>query len=168
MKFHKQLIVDKGRGDCFRTCMACILDRPVLDIPNFTELALKCRKKVKPDMWHYVTKWSNENGLGVIRITRDNYAFSRLDYTMLDGTLCIGSIASQRFEFGYHAVVCQAKRSVNSNGPVSWIDIVHDPSPSNGPYPWYAELQALTFFTTLRPKGYLSSVRQAYVKQKSA
>ncbi len=160
MKFHKQLIVDPGRGDCTRTCVACMLDLDVLDVPNFIEMGDN-----PSEMWTHMRVWLNSRGLAPLELmaeTSPNHTWFKgiHDMIALTGALCLGSIPSQRYDGGWHSVVCQVKSLVNDDNSRSWVDIIHDPSPCNPPYPWFAQLARVTFFVPVVAP--IASARQQY------
>lgn len=134
MQFHHQLIVDPQRGDCFRTCLACVLDlASPTEVPNFTEA----------DEGHIVdariSEWLASRGYGQILIHHDGGHWKG-DLADLVDALCIMCVPSARFEGGYHAVVGQVRLEFTDETKHSWrtwVDVVHDPSPTNPPYPWY-------------------------------
>lgn len=163
MRRYKQLIVSNGIGDCVRTCLACMLDRTPKSIPNFTQQAVDHKKALRDgeaerDMWDFLTEWAHGEGLSPLRLTDHGNQgwFTGLDLFMLDGALCMVSLPSQRYKGGYHAVVGQ----VQVKGQSAYIEIVHDVSPSNPPYPWFAKPTQLLF---LLPRlKHLPSARKAY------
>lgn len=137
MKFHKQLVVDAKRGDCFRTCVACILDRDVESVPNF------CEKDSASEQWEQIVTWLHSQGWGFVKL----YPHDRnwwINTEGMDGVLCIASIPSLRYEGGSHAVVAQLQvdRKDGSHSPARVV-LVHDPSPRNPPYPWFTKADSV-------------------------
>lgn len=162
MKFHKQLIVDPSRGDCVRTCVACVLDLEVMDVPNFTDMNLEDPSK---DMWDHMTIWLRSQGYCMVKLQAEGRQgsshFPGLDLHLLGGALCLGSVPSQRFHSGSHSVVCQVQRYKTEQCTYSKVEIIHDPSPGNGPYPWYADVTSLTFLVKSWA-DHFPSARQQY------
>lgn len=88
---HNQLYL-KGNpegilGDCWRTCIASILDLPILDVPHFVEDA--------DDYICATEDWLKERGIHMLRLRGHFDAGSYVMYTGL----------SPRSEHGRHAVV---------------------------------------------------------------
>ena len=107
MKPVKQLICNNENGDCFRACVASILERPVESVPNFVR-----KNQTDEELWKLHNSWAaNENFRYVLIFLEKNR------WDVLDNIFCIASGKSPRGEH-YHAVVWH-------NG------IIHDPHPSN-------------------------------------
>lgn len=105
MKFHHQTTFGMPNGNCFATCMACILDLDVDQVPNFMH---------EGDEWFAAAQsWlSRRYSLRLLTLkwdARENAAWG------LGKTLCIASGPASR---GFmHSVVWQAGK------------MIHDPHP---------------------------------------
>ena len=133
---HIQAVTDDNVGDCFATCVACILDLPAGSVPNF-----KAAQEAGPNvcMVDLADRWLRENhGLRFISVELYDPAdgpnkghpltsqclLNRLCHTN-PGELVIlsGESPRRRADGGrkYHCVVAT---------PSVWgFDIVHDPHP---------------------------------------
>jgi len=65
MRFYKQLVKhdpDNGRyGDCFRTCLACLLNVPPEDVPHFLA-------EGNDAFWPAVTEWLSHHKLSLFHV----------------------------------------------------------------------------------------------------
>jgi len=119
----KQTVFRFPNGDCFRACVATILDLPIEDVPNFADAAANpVRRGIE---------WLRERGYTCLRIDWEGEPYRKQQYIRAysEQTLyCIvgGESARSPREDGkklYHAVVGYA------NG---WgFELVHDPHPDN-------------------------------------
>lgn len=71
MRFYKQRVMhdpDNGKtGDCFRTCIACMLDVDPSRVPNFMHLEYKGDTMVA--VWRKVNKWlATRHGVQMVEI----------------------------------------------------------------------------------------------------
>ena len=109
MKFVNQLICHgEDDGDCFRACVASILELPVEDVPNFSGIAQN-----DEEFWDLNNTWAATKGFKYVTIYLE-----KQNWSIISGILCIASAKSPRREDQTHAVV--------------WHDgIIHDPHPSN-------------------------------------
>lgn len=114
-----QTIIDDNRGDCFRTCVASILELPLDQVPNFVESS---------DMNKACYDWLKERGLGCVRMYFSDH--EDMKHVYFDGdaypAYCIMSGVSPRPRADggekWHAVVGSAW---------GWgVKMVHDPHPS--------------------------------------
>ena len=104
-----QVIVDKGRGDCERACIASLLDLPLNAVPNFIEIPEWNRHLVR----YYFMKscgWEHEGTIAVD-------LFDPAKYPSINGYY-YASVPSMNFDNTFHAVV------LSEDGI-----IIHDPSP---------------------------------------
>jgi hypothetical protein len=131
MKPVYQRIIDQERGDCWRCCIASILELPAEAVPNF-------RETERNDMFA-IEKWFQSQGLALLELY-PRYAtdreigaanIPRWDY--ICGAYAIASVPSQRFASGTHAVVVQFVPSTKREGAVDLV-VAHDPNPGNAPY----------------------------------
>lgn len=117
MKPVDQLVFDEGKGDCFRACVASLLELGVEEVPNFI---------LERDMHKAAEQWLADRGLTVLAMCfPDDETMSR---TFIDppARYCIFTgVSPRKNEDGttrYHAVV---GRTAGYG-----IDVVHDPHPS--------------------------------------
>ena len=97
MKKQKQLIVHRQIGDCWRACIACILNVPVQTVPNFIEV-----KGTKTNNW-YISSWNWLNKRG--------YKIQTIDgNTMRTKRFYIVSVNSYNFKDISHAVIYRGKK----------------------------------------------------------
>jgi hypothetical protein len=129
-----QLIIDQGRGDCWRACIASILELPIEEVPNFRE--------TEKTNFRAIEEWFQARGLALLnlypkfvpeekqgKIGADDLV--RWDY--ICGAYAIASLPSQMFPGSLHAVVVRFQPSVEHPGAVSLV-VAHDPNPGNAPY----------------------------------
>jgi hypothetical protein len=114
-----QTITDDGKGNCFASCVASLLDLPLSDVPNFVEAA---------DMDAAARNWLAERGYVYVRLCfpdPESLAHTYFESGMVP-IYCILSGISPRVRADgspkWHAVVGQ----VSGYG----IKIAHDPHPS--------------------------------------
>jgi hypothetical protein len=101
------------RGDCFRACIASILELSIEDVPHFVA--------IKHDWWGETQKWLHGRGLSGLWLGLDPERMAFANWA--DPLYCILSGPSPRGEF-QHSVVGQ----VDEGG---WsFKTVHDPHPS--------------------------------------
>lgn len=112
----KQTLFGKGVGNCFSTCIACLLDLPVEAVPNF------CSHP--DDEWvKDLQMWLNERGYFYYEVVLDE---SSGIYFIPDGMLVILSGDSPRGDF-LHSVI---SKTHYKGGLIYW-DFFHDPHPDN-------------------------------------
>jgi hypothetical protein len=141
-----QQVVDKGKGDCWRCCIASILELPAEAVPNFVG---EQRMKFGFMACDLAKRWLNERGLTLLECR--NKPFDALNWFYLPGVYCIASVPSQRFEKTSHAVVAQWQVD-SEDEHVTSFKIVHDPSPFNKPYPADIEPHGLAYIVPFRPQ----------------
>lgn len=109
MKPVKQLIHNgEPNGDCFRACVASILERPVESIPNYT-----VQSQNDEEFWALNNKWAKMFGYQYVTIY-----LKESDRHIIKDILCIAAAKSPRREDQYHAVL--------------WLNkMIFDPHPSN-------------------------------------
>lgn len=94
-------------GDCFRACIASILELPIEDVPHFAQLT----GGRSEDFWNMAYDWLEDRGYGYVHSTMLNGPiFSKGSYHLLSGPSPRG--------IGWHCVVALCGK------------IVHDPHPS--------------------------------------
>ena len=115
MKKVDQIIVDRGRGDCFRACVVSIMELDINSVPNFIEQEL--------NWFQYFWDFLNEKGYEYMGcgfpVSDDKPKGHVLSETInIDGYV-IGTVNSRTFDDITHSVV------IDLNGKV-----VHDPNPN--------------------------------------
>ncbi len=100
-------------GDCFRTCIACLLDLPIEDVPHFREAALAETDEVQREL---MNGWLAGRGLRLINIAYD---------CTLDQLLAMMAASAP----GLHYLVSGESRSGNNHIVIARDRmIVHDTS----------------------------------------
>lgn len=104
-----QVIIDKGRGDCERACIASLLDLPLTAVPNFIEIPEWHRHLVR---YYFMNScgWEHEG-----TIAAD--LFDPVKYPSMNG-FYYASVPSKNFADTFHAVI------LGEDGIIT-----HDPSP---------------------------------------
>jgi hypothetical protein len=118
MKKQHQTIIDKDIGNCFATCIACLLDLDVADVPNFITLS---------DLWwREFTDWLNARGYSAIMVDmRIKGAWSG-SMACWSHALCVVGGQSPRGDYG-HAVVGRMTGWLDEGDEL--YELVHDPHP---------------------------------------
>ena len=123
-----QTVIDKGEGDCFRACLASLLELEIVSVPNFR--AGLTHEDATP--YHIVHVWLAERNLRILRMPLTEEVQGYLCESADAGPLLIiGSVPSQRFEGGSHSIIAR----VNGFNKKPWIEIIHDPNSDNVSYP---------------------------------
>lgn len=122
MTRHKQTIFGYGSGDCFRTCVACILDLAVEDVPNF------CLKET----WlEDLVRWCSERGVGVVYLDRPQHDL----YLMNCYAIATGQSPRWRSMVEKHPDVLPSKFLHAVIAKIGGYGVkdewVHDPHPDN-------------------------------------
>lgn len=118
MKYHKQTILHDPEnglfGDCFRTCIACLLDLHPLQVPHFCDQWVK-DKDIMPE----VNKWLALRNLIMFSAAYESDVDTVLNYlkNVNKGVYFMVSGMSERG--ANHVVIAYEGK------------IVHDPHPSN-------------------------------------
>ena len=137
-----QQIVDKGRGDCFKCCVASIFELEYDQVPNFIE-------DRSDHMDNVAAKWLDQFGYKVVSIViNDKYSIYTIDWILAEGLFCVLSVPSQKFPGGSHAVVGLFTGKENQYE----LKIVHDPNPGNDKYPDDVKISRVRFFVPIVPK----------------
>lgn len=119
----KQTVFGEGRGNCWATCIAALLDLPLAEVPNF------CGEPERNPEWYADTdRWLQQFGYRIVGFTfpEGNAGLpieKQIGIAVEPGTYLIVAGKSPRGEF-MHAVV------VEYTGDNKW-EIVCDPHPSN-------------------------------------
>ena len=120
MRKHKQLFIhdpeNKVYGDCFRTCLACLLDRKPAQVPHFFDCGEEGEARECFDAAH---AWLGERGLGL-------YEWP------LNGSLMLDEALAWIHHYGrdsYTMLTGASIRGTNHTVIVHDGKIVHDPSP---------------------------------------
>lgn len=114
-----QTLIHDYKGDCFRACMASVLDLKIEDVPNFASGTTST-----DDFWIEVRAWLDKMNLTMIAITiekaetLDRMYFEYNHYVILTG---VSPRLRPDGSPKYHAVVGRTKGY--------GIEIVHDPHP---------------------------------------
>ena len=147
MKPVNQLIVDSGRGDCWRCAIASILEVSAEDVPNFVgnefDGGENCHQACR--------KWLNERGLFLldVNLKDEDEIYTRLDWYFLRGAYCIATVPSQKFQGRWHSVVMQLKKIDEDS---TRLIVAHDPNPNNPPYSWDVKIRRLQFIVPFVPE----------------
>jgi hypothetical protein len=121
------------RGDCFRACVASVLELAIEDVPHFVAMN---------DWWGELQKWLSPSGMSAfqLRLPPDELVMSM----PAEDLFCILSGPSPRGNGLWHCVVGQVVNGWN-------FATVHDPHPSNdgliGP------AKSALFFIPLHPQA---------------
>ncbi|MCK4785640.1 MAG: hypothetical protein KAV87_17935 [Desulfobacteraceae bacterium] len=109
MKPVKQLICKgEDHGDCFRACVASILELAILAVPNFAE-----QSQSDDEFWELNNRWAARKGYKYVTIYLE-----KSNRHIIKDILCIASGKSPRRKDRSHAIV--------------WLNSkIHDPHPSN-------------------------------------
>ena len=137
-----QQIVDPGRGDCFKCCVASIFELEYDQVPNFIE---------DPSKWMDLAtnKWLAQFGHRMLSIVvNEKHDIYGIDWILSEGLFCVLSVPSQRFPGGSHAVVGEFKGKSNEYE----LKIVHDPNANNIQYPNDVKISRVRFFVPIIPK----------------
>jgi len=107
MKFIDQTIFEKGKGDCFRSCMASIFEFDIDYMPNFWDMTDE-----SPKFWSLVNAWTIKN----LKCKCLPICLNKNMPDIIDDLLCI-AIGNTKGSDEEHAVV--------------WCNrLIHDPHPS--------------------------------------
>jgi len=120
VKYHDMLITDPNEiGDCFRTCVACVLDiEDPLDVPHFIQDE---ERDGGEQWWTAFGRWLSLRGLGSISI------HSQVGHSLTVWSQPVYHIASAMGPRGHrHAVI---GRLTADEHEIRW-EMVHDPHPS--------------------------------------
>lgn len=141
-----QKVIDQGRGDCWRTCMASILELQPEEIPNFVgdefDGGENCHQAAR--------KWLGDRGLFLLDVNlKDRGFYTVVDWYLLRGAYFIASVPSQKFQGGWHSVVASL---IRIDGGTK-LAVVHDPNKLNEPYgDIYNAVRRLQFIVPFNPK----------------
>ena len=126
----------QGNGDCWRTCLAAILERPAKSVPHFVDIVKRAEKarredSVVPGFIELTREWLEREGFGLLEvpiITRNDQVEVKIEHVFewakayapgVYYILC-GSSSSPEYPNDNHAVVCLDDK------------IVYDPSQRAG------------------------------------
>lgn len=116
MKPVDQTVFDDTKGDCFRACIASLLELPIEEIPNFVE---------SEDMTGSAKKWLKERGLTVMPMSFFNPEEPSHVFFDFQSYCIIGGTSPRKDAKGNH------KRHAVVGKTKGWgLEIVHDPHPS--------------------------------------
>jgi hypothetical protein len=122
-------VTDPEQGDCFKTCVAMILDIDPELVPNFCAYG-------KEKWWRIFQDWLEQIHLTAIEV---NISKQPLCWTV-GGTPCIVSGKSPRGDW-LHSVVAASMEERD-------YEYLFDPHPDDT---WLDDVQYITFFASLRP-----------------
>lgn len=110
------------QGDCFRACVASILELPIEDVPDFC---------ASPRDWEErLHGWLSERGLATVEV---NVGAGQVVYPVTEGTICIVSGTTDRHPTRLHAVVGRVTWDDGKAGgmarPFLAFEFLHDPFP---------------------------------------
>lgn len=124
-------------GNCFATCVACLLELDPAIVPNFVAK--------RGDWWAGLQDWLVERGYFAIEV--DYKADQPATFWPLPGdVLCIVNGKSPRGDHT-HSVICKTEivDGAIRNSRFVWV---HDPHPSND---FVGEVRSITFIVPLPP-----------------
>jgi hypothetical protein len=138
-----QAIVDKGRGDCFRCCLASILELERDEVPNFRELM----NLTGVDMMAIARQWLKDKfDLSLVTIYMHGVPECGDDFRLtggIEGTPLIVTVDSPNIPGAQHAVVGEIDdQGIN-------VRIIHDPHPNPKPIETYPLF--ISMLVPLRP-----------------
>ena len=117
-----QEIVDAGHGDCFRCCLATILNLPREGVPNFRAI----EADTGTDMMKLAGEWTENNfNLSLVTIYMGEKIACGEDFRLIGGvkgTPCIATYKSPNLDGCLHAAVGEIDGR--------FVQIVHDPTPN--------------------------------------
>jgi hypothetical protein len=99
-----QRIIDQGRGDCLRSCVASILELAPDQVPNFSDFCKYADVNWSIPMWNFL----RERGMAFVTVYPPH----------LPHGYCVAVGPSPNIPGAFHAVVWKGS------------EIVHDPNPS--------------------------------------
>ena len=99
---HKQIVFEPGKGDCLRTCVACLFRIPLESVPNFAET--KSEKKFTAAWWD----WVEVRGF-------------KIEY----------KIGAESINYGYNILMGMGPRGVRHAVITFGDSLFHDPHPSD-------------------------------------
>lgn len=111
----------RSAGDCFRACLASILELPLADVPHFFEGAA-AGTALTPAMDDHIQQW-----------------FARMGLTLLFLPIMARSPAQAMAVFGgryptlYYVLVGQTRKGVNHAVVCCGTAVVHDPAGRSSP-----------------------------------
>lgn len=133
-------------GDCWRCCIASILEVEPEAVPNF--------RVTEAENMFAVEEWLASKGLALLELHRgkgEDDVTDRLRFDHLCGAFAIASVPSQRFPGKTHAVVVRFEPKPDAPNVVR-IVVAHDPNPGNAPYdPGALRFDLLWFIVPVRP-----------------
>lgn len=140
-----QEVFDEGRGDCYRCCIASLLDLPRQVVPNF-------RSQETDTGVHMATlarEWLRKHfNLSLVEIYMHQLPECSDDFRLVGGTcgtLLIATYDSPNIPNAQHAVVGE----IDEHGLN--IRIVHDPNPNGKPITTYPRF--ISFLVPLHPRS---------------
>ena len=140
-----QRIIDQGRGDCFTAAIASIFELPYEQVPTWVADAFDAGKPHRA--WHDINAWLRERGFHQVTIKWEEFQYHY--WNNLEGVECLLSVPSQRFPGVSHAVIGSWMKTATGGHQ---LIIIHDPNPTNAPYPADVEPKRVTFLVPLHPR----------------
>mgnify|MGYP006350002283 CR=1 FL=1 len=125
-------------GNCFATCVACLLDMDLEDVPNFVD--------TEGDWWWRFQVWLEARGMYAIEINFVKSDDSRYNFEPVPGNIgCILTGKSPRGDH-LHSVVGLTAEITCGDVLQSRCDVYHDPHPSDA---GIEDFQSVTFIVKI-------------------
>jgi hypothetical protein len=142
-----QTVTDPGKGDCWRACIASILELEINQVPNFVGDTHESKEFSHYDV---CSKWLNDRGLFMVDVplTKVSDWFWAVDCQMVKGAYAIATVPSQKNKGGWHSVVVHWSGDKNS----TTLRVVHDPRADNDPYPDDVKFRRFQFICPFTPR----------------
>ncbi len=120
----RQKSFGEKKGSCFSTCVACLLNMPAENVPNW------CAEVPENEDWFMAAQhWLDERGYVLVNFDcQPDGGLPENLSAMVDGQLCICGGKSPRGNW-LHEVIGRYRHDEKNRK--HWIDFIHDPHPSN-------------------------------------
>jgi hypothetical protein len=111
------------QGDCFRACIASLLELAIDDVPDFC---------AEPGNWEdRLHAWLGDRGLATVEI---NFGVGQTVYPVTDGTVCIVSGTTARHPTRLHSIIGRVtwdenRQPIGAARPFLVFEFLHDPHP---------------------------------------
>jgi hypothetical protein len=148
MKPVYQKITEIGKGDCWRACIASILELDIDSVPNFVG---EMNPLVGPTHYDTCKEWLRSRGLFMLDISLNNDMewFYFINWTMVEDAYAIASVPSQKNQGGWHSVVIKFEKTCPKS---TRLVIIHDPRKDNEKYPEDVKIRRLQFISNIVPQ----------------
>lgn len=114
----KQTVCECSEANCWSTVIACCLNMPADDVPNF------CTPE--DGWWEKTQEWLAMRGLTLVAIPWEHGSMGAGGLSQ--GTICIASGKSPHHPTEMHSVMAGYRYEDKKH----YLDYIHDPSPSGG------------------------------------